>query len=177
MDLIESLQSQAVNQCCTLIYTSGTTGNPKGVMLSHDNIAWNVFSLVAAVDMKPNEEVFISYLPLNHIAAQLTELWVPLLCQVKDNLNCFNSILTSVLTFKGQVFFGDKNALKGTLIDTIRFARPTKILGVPRVWEKIMEAMKIKGREITGLKRKVIDMCKLAAIRHHLYGDDSMMYK
>ena len=62
--------------CAVLIYTSGTTGNPKGVMLSHDNIIFNssVTSL-ESIQNTPNYQNIeledmriVSYLPLSHIA-------------------------------------------------------------------------------------------------------------
>ena len=61
----------------TLIYTSGTTGNPKGVMLSHDNIYFNGSSVGQDLienppspdeQINPTEMRVVSYLPLSHIA-------------------------------------------------------------------------------------------------------------
>lgn len=69
----------APNKCCTIIYTSGTTGNPKGAMLSHDNLIWTsrtaLKCFLERLDIPPKEQLcFISYLPLSHVAAQMTDL-------------------------------------------------------------------------------------------------------
>jgi len=69
-DLKERLENIAINQCCTLVYTSGTTGNPKGVMLSHDNIYWEAESANDFAQFAEAKEVIISYLPLSHIAGE-----------------------------------------------------------------------------------------------------------
>ncbi|GLD49783.1 long-chain-fatty-acid--CoA ligase ACSBG2 isoform X1 [Lates japonicus] len=73
------ISSQKPNQCCTLIYTSGTTGQPKGVMLSHDNLTWTALSTsrhVRLTDATHAQESVVSYLPLSHIAAQMVDIWV-----------------------------------------------------------------------------------------------------
>lgn len=51
---------------------SGTTGQPKGVMLSHDNLTWVSHALATYMDVRDGKEVFLSYLPLSHVAAQVT---------------------------------------------------------------------------------------------------------
>lgn len=68
--LLERHRDIAPNKCCTIIYTSGTTGNPKGTMLSHDNFIWTS-KMVMKMAIQSKEEVFISYLPLSHVAAQV----------------------------------------------------------------------------------------------------------
>merc|ERR1739838_330896 len=119
-DLEHRMQGIAINQCCTLIYTSGTTGAPKGVMLSHDNITWTTHNFAVEMEVVPGQEVMISYLPLSHIAAQLADLY-------------------TVMYSGGLVYFAQPDALKGSLGATLKECRPTRFLGVPRVWEKIYE--------------------------------------
>jgi long-chain-fatty-acid--CoA ligase ACSBG len=78
--LEERHRRMAPNKCCTIIYTSGTTGNPKGAMLSHDNLIWTSKSAMKAAELVANAKttqsqmVFVSYLPLSHVAAQMTDL-------------------------------------------------------------------------------------------------------
>ncbi|XP_061093922.1 long-chain-fatty-acid--CoA ligase ACSBG2 isoform X1 [Conger conger] len=142
--LDDIIASQKPNQCCTLIYTSGTTGQPKGVMLSHDNLTWTAFGTVRNVrltDATESQEVVVSYLPLSHIAAQMIDIWI-------------------TMKVGGVTYFAQPDALKGSLANTLREVRPTAFMGVPRVWEKMQEKMKSVGAKSSTVRRKVAAWAK-----------------
>ncbi|XP_010003883.1 PREDICTED: long-chain-fatty-acid--CoA ligase ACSBG2 [Chaetura pelagica] len=146
------IESQKPNQCCTLIYTSGTTGQPKGVMLSHDNLTWTAATagrFIMLTEPQEKQELVVSYLPLSHVAAQMTDIW-------------------AAMTFGVQVFFAQPDALKGTLVQTLREVRPTAFLGVPRVWEKMEEKMKSVGAKSSTLRRKVAAWAKGVGLQTNL---------
>eukprot|EP00518_Triparma_eleuthera_P009611 CAMPEP_0182486996 /NCGR_PEP_ID=MMETSP1319-20130603/47678_1 /TAXON_ID=172717 /ORGANISM="Bolidomonas pacifica, Strain RCC208" /LENGTH=1795 /DNA_ID=CAMNT_0024689105 /DNA_START=37 /DNA_END=5420 /DNA_ORIENTATION=- len=104
-----------------MIYTSGTTGPPKAVMITHRNLGWCIFSIGDIMHISP-EDTMISYLPLCHIAEKTCALYGP-------------------LTFGMNVHFAAPDALRGTLIVSVRQIGPTVFFGVPRIWEKIQERM------------------------------------
>ncbi|XP_078533297.1 long-chain-fatty-acid--CoA ligase ACSBG2-like [Lissotriton helveticus] len=116
-ELDDIIASQRVNQCCTLIYTSGTTGPPKGVMLSHDNITWLIKMFCKQSGLQ-EKQIVVSYLPLSHVAAQFFDIWLS-------------------IYLGGTTYFANKDALKGSVVDTLKEVRPTVFFGVPRTWEKI----------------------------------------
>lgn len=78
------IDDQKPGKCCCLIYTSGTTGNPKGVMLSHDNLIFSGRALNEDIeqnapedykgDFKSEDMSRVSYLPLSHIAGLMFDL-------------------------------------------------------------------------------------------------------
>lgn len=139
-DLDTIISAQQPNQCCVLVYTSGTTGSPKGVMLSQDNITWTARYGSQAGDIQPAEvqqEVVVSYLPLSHVAAQIYDLWTG-------------------LQWGAQVCFAEPDALKGSLVDTLREVQPTSHMGVPRVWEKIMERIQEAAAQSGFIRRKML---------------------
>ncbi|XP_068938972.1 long-chain-fatty-acid--CoA ligase ACSBG2 [Petaurus breviceps papuanus] len=151
-ELEDILDSQKPNQCCMLIYTSGTTGQPKGVMLSHDNLTW--MSGMATSGLKLNsppkqQESVVSYLPLSHVAAQVMDIWLP-------------------MKIGGTTYFAQPDALKGTLSVTLREVRPTVFLGVPRVWEKMQEKMKEVGASSSMFKRKVAAWAKATGFQKNM---------
>lgn len=130
--LQERIDAQGPDDLCSLIYTSGTTGNPKGVMLSHDNITWTSKQLAENVKLT-NKDIALSYLPLSHIAEQAVSLHGP-------------------ASIGLQVYFAESlDALADNLVEV----RPTFFLGVPRVWEKIQAKMMTVGAQNSPLKKKI----------------------
>jgi long-chain acyl-CoA synthetase len=123
----------------TLIYTSGTTGPPKGVMLSHDNLAFTS-RLLIDVDGRSDggTDVSLSYLPLSHIAEQMATIHMS-------------------ATAGSTVYFAES---LDKLADNLRDARPTVFFGVPRVWEKFHAGLSAKLGEVTGVKRRLIDWAR-----------------
>ena len=141
----ETLQARKEKQkpgnCCTLVYTSGTTGLPKAVMLSHDNYTWLAYAFQKQYDhvlTYDNPEQFrsVSYLPLSHVAAQFTEMVVP-------------------LSRGACIYFALPTALQGSLIETLKEVRPDFLLSVPRLWEKIEETLKNMSKTNGFLKKSL----------------------
>ena len=64
------------------------------------------------------------------------------------------------------VYFADKDAFKGSLINTLREVRPSYFFAVPRVWEKFEEAMVTIGRKNTGVKKVLVDWAKGVGFEH-----------
>lgn len=106
----------APDDLATIIYTSGTTGQPKGVMLTHENISHNAltaFSGLPDYESGPRGEVAISFLPLTHIFAR--------------------ALYYGFIHHATTVYFTKPDHLAAAL----KKVRPTIFLTVPRVLEKV----------------------------------------
>ncbi|HEX4948590.1 MAG TPA: long-chain fatty acid--CoA ligase [Blastocatellia bacterium] len=113
-DLYERLRRQAMPESlATLIYTSGTTGEPKGVMLTHDNIMSNVRSVAQAMNIQSGD-VALSFLPFSHIFERVT-IYLDLFMRVRIYLA--ESI--------------------DTVAQNLTEVRPHFMTSVPRLYEKI----------------------------------------
>jgi long-chain acyl-CoA synthetase len=97
-----------------LLYTSGTTGNPKGVVLTHRNILYEMAAAEQMGIVVPRVR-WVSYLPLAHIAERMFSIYL-------------------AIGAVSHVHFCPDAA---QLVQVIGRVRPTAFFGVPRVWEKI----------------------------------------
>ncbi|XP_076178092.1 acyl-CoA synthetase bubblegum family member 1 isoform X2 [Ptiloglossa arizonensis] len=147
--LNDVIKQIAVNECCTLVYTSGTVGNPKAVMLSHDNLTYDAQSIIKTLRFSEESEVLVSYLPLSHVAAQVVDIYC-------------------CITIAATLYFADKSALKGTLLDTLTVARPTVLLSIPRVWEKIYEKMQVVASNNGIIKSWIASWAKAQGLYYNL---------
>ncbi|XP_076715260.1 long-chain-fatty-acid--CoA ligase ACSBG2-like [Callospermophilus lateralis] len=149
--LDQIIKAQKANQCAVVIYTSGTVGLPKGVMLSHDNITWMAGAVVRDLELTAtpeHQEVVVSYLPLSHIAAQMMDMWVP-------------------IKIGAVIYFAESDALKGTLVHTLKEIKPTIFLGVPRIWEKLHDTIKENLAKASSLRKKAFTWAKDTGLKVH----------
>jgi long-chain acyl-CoA synthetase len=115
----------------TLIYTSGTTGAPKGVMLSHANLLSNCFACAPLLQRVPLDRT-LSFLPLCHV---------------------FERTMINLYVNSGvSIYYAENLSAVG---ENLREVKPTYFSTVPRVLEKIFEAILARGNELTGVKRKI----------------------
>lgn len=139
-DLLQREEELSPESVCKLIYTSGTTGPPKAVMISHDNYCF-IGIHFDKTSQTTTEDRVISFLPLSHIAANTVDI-----CGAIINGH--------------RVYLADSNALKGSLSDTLKKVRPTVFLSIPRVFEKMQEAMARAGANSSPVKKFIASVAK-----------------
>jgi long-chain acyl-CoA synthetase len=113
-----------------LVYTSGTTGPPKGAMLSHRNILFQLGYADFIAEPRPGDQQ-LSFLPLSHVAERTFTVFYPL--RTGATVNFAESI--------------------DTVPDNIREVAPAVFFAVPRIWEKFYSGVALRMREATRLGR------------------------
>jgi long-chain acyl-CoA synthetase len=110
----ERVAAISIDDPVALLYTSGTTGNPKGVLLTHHNVGYEL-ACAQGMGLIPDRARWVSYLPLAHIAERMFSIYLPIHMGTHVHF-CPDS--TQLVRVVGKV-------------------RPNGFFGVPRVWEKI----------------------------------------
>lgn len=119
-DLAVEAETATLSDNATIIYTSGTTGPPKGVMLSHSNVAWTLESVGQSMREQTDIADFagkrhVSYLPLAHVMERLLGHYY-------------------MIDFATRVYCCPETS---QMPATVRETKPNVFIGVPRVWEKM----------------------------------------
>ncbi len=120
----EPTPADPARQVAVLLYTSGTTGSPKGVMLSHRNILYVAAMARSLRGMGPGDRLY-GVLPLAHIVG-------------------FATVLMSTLLSGGCVYLAQRFQ-PGAALATLEQERITRLLGVPAMFQRILEHCAING--------------------------------
>ena len=142
VDLVEAAKIAQPADLATIIYTSGTTGNPKGVMLSHENVCYTLVCLREAFESEnfAGQKV-VSYLPMAHIAERDTSHYG----------GCLNGYEVTCCPDPGQI------------ATYAREVHPNIMFGVPRVWEKVYSGVNA-ALSADPEKKRQVDEAVAAAI-------------
>jgi long-chain acyl-CoA synthetase len=124
----------------TIIYTSGTTGNPKGVMLTHDNIHSNIESTRRVISI--NNDIALSFLPLCHIFERLGDYWFFVTGTSIAYVESFDLVPTA-----------------------LQEVRPTIALSVPRLYEKMYSKVLENALAGGALKKRIFYWARAVADR------------
>lgn len=121
-----------------LVYTSGTTGPPKGSMITHGNLKWvsgNLVTTVFVESVNTKNPQFLSYLPLCHIFARLTDLLIA--TQLIATIN----------------FSESTDTVQADLVEI----QPDFFPAVPRIWERMYSMSIVKMRDATFFKKLLFE--------------------
>ena len=126
-DFVAGAKEAAPGDVATMIYTSGTTGQPKGVMLTHNNVASNIWASGRILEVSPSD-ASISFLPLSHVLQRMVD----------------------------YMFFAGGCTVTHGAIETVaadmKVLRPTVLVSVPRLYEKVYQSV----MSATGAKGKLV---------------------
>jgi long-chain acyl-CoA synthetase len=137
----------------TIIYTSGTTGNPKGVMLSHNNIMSNVRSIAQVYDFNHTHRT-LSFLPVSHI---------------------FERTINYYFQSRGLSIYYAENL--GTISDDLKDVKPHVFISVPRLLERTYDKIISKGRDLKGIKKQIFFWAVNLGLKYRIPNHHTLLYR
>jgi len=135
-----------ISETATIVYTSGTTGAPKGVMLSHSNILSNSYAGLLAMDIYL-EDSFLSFLPLSHMLERTAGYYLPMMAGAS-------------VSFARSI---------PDLAEDLTTIKPTVLVAVPRIFEKMYLAISTKVATGTKLKAQLFEKAIDVGWKQFLY--------